>query len=936
MPSLLSRILRPLLAWSALLALIAAGVGAASAGVARAAPASVGAAQTAADATCRPVDTVVLIDQSDSMRLVNDQDGKRFDAAQTIVDYLGNHAIWLCRDQTVTHRVAVIGFGDYPVQTPGSGVDNPYQEDVETYLTSQNVPPAHDFQAWREDRLTIRAPIDAAKSGQLGATDPYSGLLAARDQLAAWRAEPLDDQPRRQSVIIITDGEPCLFARSCGQVPIYNIDPDMTALEELTDPLDATFPWVGSDNPNSVHISLIAMSQRGGSMQDRFFDGWHAITQSHGGNVYSANDVNTNLNTIVTDILSPVSGSGMQAVACNTDVWVNPYTDNLVLIYAFGLNETDLGQAIINIDTGREQIQVVGGVATSDAVRIQEYIPDGRNEYYVFQPPVPGRYNITYSGADPTNCQSLMDIRAQRKPVVGDVVTPNERSSFPATTPPSEIVAEKFRVELFETAAAGERRPLVEFPDYPIAVTASVGGPGGHSREYVFQKVEDGVYESTELIQSPAVGEYNWALRATVETPNPAEPEIVVLEADGRFTATEVTPFGFAITRPAAGQTLPLNDVDGPRQSPIAIPVAIELRDAAGAPADIDTYLTDEAGLFTASLLRGDDVVESVPLTRVPGSASEFAGELTNSQAGQIVAAGDYTIEVTADWTPQRYNALLHAPTTASEAVAIRQFEVTPLDLMITSPLSATLHQANWWASAQGKLQPYEFHMQIINAVSGETMALPDVLADPEATFEAAVVPPSGDASFFTLEPLDNGQLRAAGAGLDVAEAGAYQVKIDTAAIPLQDGFAWAAPERTIDFSRQDTTWTNPLTWRVILGTIIGLLALIIGYLIYLAIGGPTGKLSVVEYRRGQPVPVDGGGPWSLRGNPRTIKIRNDWLKQNQIKVMKVKKTKPTDDEAARAVHVRALDAKGGLVYEGTLNAGESDAFIEGDIHYEV
>lgn len=894
------------------------------------------AAQTT-DSACHPLDVVVLIDQSDSMRQVNDQNGKRFDAAQTIVDYLGNHAVWLCRDQDVTHRVAVIGFGDDPAQSRDTGIDNPYVDDIEIYLPNQIVPPNNDFQAWRTDRLIIKQPIENAKNGALGATDPHSGLLAARDQFAAWQAAPLGELPRRRAVVVVTDGEPCLFSRDCGQATFYNIGPDMVALQALTNPLDGTFPWLGSDNEESVHISLIAMSQRGSNLQQSFFDGWRGITTAHGGNVYSANADNTNMNTIVTDILSPIGGSGVEPVACNTDVWVNPYTDNLVLIYSFGLvADGQAGRAIISIDTGDEVLQVTGGVPTSDAIKVREYIPDGRNEYYVFQPPLPGRYNISYAGADAANCQSLMDIRVQRKSVTGAVITPSDTSSYPATTPPSDIVGEPFRVEVYEAVGEdGQQQPLVEFADYPIDVTATVSGPGGDQKEYSFHKVADGVYESTELIQSPAVGGYDWTLRATVATPNPDEPEIVVLEADGRFSATEVTPFGFAITQPADGLRQALNTVQGTRQLPLPIPVTIQLIDAAGNPADIDTYLTDTSGLFTAALIQGDDVIETVPLTRVPGSAGEFAGQLTNSASGAVVAAGDYTIEVQAAWSPDNYNPLIHAPSVATAAVGLSQYDVTPLDLMITSPVSATLHIDNWWASARGELQPYEFDMQIINAVTGETLALPDVLADATATYQAAVVPPSGNAVPFTLEPLSNEnfqRLSASAAGLGVDEAGNYDVKIDTAAIPLQDGYAWAEPEKTIAFSRADTLWTNPTTWRVILGAIATLLALILLYIAYLIFGGPSGKLSVVEYKGRTP---DVHGEWSLHGTPRTNRIRSDWLKTQEVKMIKAKKARPSADGATRAIAVKAVDEKGGTVYEGTLHPGESVPFIVGDLKYE-
>lgn len=883
------------------------------------------------DTTCHAVDVVVLVDQSDSMRQVNDQNGERFQAAQTIAEQLANHSLWLCRDQNIKHRISVIGFGDDPAQTHGSGVDNPYTDDVAAYIDNLVVPQTDDFRKWEEELTTnIQAALATVAGDQLGATDHYAALLAARDQLAGWRAAPLGDQTRRQAVIIITDGEPCLFARGCGTVPIYNINPDMAALEELTAPLDATFPWLGADNPESVHISLIALSQRSGSLQDSFFNGWRRITQSHGGDVFNANALNTNLNIIAADIINPVGGSGMVPVPCNEAIWVYPYTDNLAIIYAAGTGAPGaVSQAIITIDSGDGQLQVMGGQAVQGNVPVTEYVRQGRNEYYIFQPPQPGRYTITYAGADPANCSTLMDIRATRKSVVAEVTVPAAGASFPAITPPSDIVGRPFRLEVFEALGQdGERVPLVEFEDYPIAVTAAVTGPQGHAKTYTFVKVEDGVYESTELIQSPAVGAYDWTLRATVQTLNPDNPELVVLEDGGRFNATEVVPFGFAIAQPADGVLLPLNSVSGPAQTPRPIAVVAELVDVAGQPIDIDDYLTDDSGIFTASLRQGDDIIETVPLTRAPGSTTQFSGQLTNSAAGGVVPAGDYTVEVNAAWTSDNYNSLTHAPANDRAAVAISQFEIAPVDLRITGPDTITVHAASWLDALRGKLQPVDFHVEVVHAVTGEVLELQDVLRDPQGQFQAQIVPPSGNAIPVPLTVVDNANFHhlaaqgaATGEGQD--EAGDYAIRLDTTTIPLSDRFAWATSEVRQPFTRRDTLATNPTAYRVGAGALAALLLALLALGVYLATGGPVGSIALYDLDSRREIPLRG-----LRSSPRVNTIKHRELTDRGVKYIKVRRG-GKDDDGLAIVRATARGQEGEDYLDGTeLTDGVNAGFL--------
>ena len=445
-------------------------------------------------------------------------------------------------------------------------------------------------------------------------------------------------------------------------------------------------------------------------------------------------------------------------------------------------------------------------------------------------------------------------------------------------------------------------------------------------RIYTFQKIEDGVYESTEKIQSPVVGDYTWSLRATVQTLNPDQPEMVILEDEGRFSATEVIPFGFTMTRPADGTTLPLNTVNGPSQVPEPIAVAVDLVDSSGAPTDVENYLIDVAGLFTAFLVKGDQVIETVPLTRTPGSASEFSGVLTNSTGSGVVAPGDYSIRVDAAWSPERYDPLLHTPANDQAAVAISQYEVIPLDLRIAGPDQTTVHVDNWLGAFRGQVRPVDFTIEVVNAVTQEGLDLQEVLRDPEGTYQAALVPPSGNPIVVPLTVLSNEnfqRLEATGGAIEVDEAGQYAIKLDTSGIALNDRYAWAGSEVSVPFTREDTTFTNPTTWRLIIGAAAALLALLLGWIIYRLTGGPTGHIALYDMSSRREIPLRG-----LRSSPRINTIKSNELTERGVKYVKVKRG-AKDEDGRRTVIVSALGAEGDSYLDGdTLTDGVNEAFL--------
>ncbi|MBK7177293.1 MAG: hypothetical protein IPH82_08910 [Chloroflexi bacterium] len=114
------------------------------------------------------------IDQSESMggsatASANDADGQRFDAAVTIADYLANHSAWLCAEEGIQHRIAVVGFGDLAASAQ-NGPDNPYEQDTKIYLPPTVIPLDEAMvktqeeltEAWNNRRQDIEARSERA------------------------------------------------------------------------------------------------------------------------------------------------------------------------------------------------------------------------------------------------------------------------------------------------------------------------------------------------------------------------------------------------------------------------------------------------------------------------------------------------------------------------------------------------------------------------------------------------------------------------------------------------------------------------------------------------------------------------------------------------------------------------------------------------------
>ena len=912
---------------------------------------------------CNGLDLVVLIDQSQSM-LYNDRRDARFEATRLIIDFLGNHAVWLCYGQDVQHRLAVVGFGDKSEYNPG-GLSQPnnYEEDVITYIEPTIIPETDNFEAWKQQRANLKTELNNYRQTDdiLGATDHQSALLKALDILRGWQSEPLSGADRRKLVVLITDGGPCQRSDGCGYDGSgYSYGPAMAELVDFMDAQGSNYPWTGN-NPESIFVSMIAMtdSRENYRLNTTIQNNWNAIVANRG-QVFAANALNTDLSTGVSNILSPLIGSTLEKITCDQEIWVQPYLDDLLIFYVFAQgavdgNLDDVG-ATIRITRGDEVVEVRDGKTNAASNFIQEYSQDGGNEFYVLSPSLPGQYTVQAQGIG-NLCQDV-DIRLQRNSITAHLVTPGQTAYFPEILQPPfyrEGVSQRFELDIRargENDANAEGVPLVEYPNFPLDMKVHIASDDGtHTQDMGFllkDSATPGIYISQDYIQTPVPGRYQWKIEATAPS---VRPDIQVVELfrdqdqlQGYFIVGKVTRFAFAVTSPQVGDTIALNTTQGTRQIPVDIPISLRLTDPDGNDIPAASVLDNTQQVFEASLSSDTgQLIDTVQLSLKPGTSNEFYGIFTNNINGAPVSPGRYVVEVRSLWDTYDYNPNKVAPVLDYASVNIQQYAITPVDVVIYPPPSPSrIHPRflasinDTWALFRGVPRPFNYEIEVVNALTQEPLDLSLVLQDTDQAFTGKVVSPSDRAlTGQLLAALDMQPQRLIGsAGSDVDEAGEYEIALELADLPLQDAYAWSRAEASATFDRDDELMTSPTFARAIIGGAAVLLAAFLIWLIYTLTGGPAGQISIVRRKpKGNYETV--AGPWQLSYVPRRNRIQKSKLEELGVKRLVVRKTKSLEEGVKYAVSIEAFDTSDQPLFSGTLHSGMAESFIEaGDIMY--
>lgn len=812
---------------------------------------------------CHPLDLVILLDESESMYLNNDEKGRRFDAAGAIIEYLGNHAVFLCREEGIQHRVSIVGFGDRANQAV-DGADNPYQEDTKIYLDSVTIPELpiinkdmkESTQIWDPQRTIITDLIKNMGGDNLGATDHRSAFLAANDILTQWKNEPLEsDEIRRQGVLMLTDGGSCVQNRGCYRPYINDHAAElgpaardlMSELEDLTLNTGDKFPFFGFSDPDSVYIATVFLSDDLDRHSFGTSDQWRTVATGHGGNIYPVTST-TSLVATINDALDPVAGTGREPVECGEPVWIKPYEDNVIIFSAYPLVEDPSEQVTVLIDN---EYAIRGGVIVSGNLSAENisYNPYRGNESYVFNSPVPGSYQV-YVG-DAANCTDALSVKVDSAPISSTMTKPGDNVVFPTVVnPPHYSNALNSTFELMVDDKNGQ--PLQEIDEYPLVVEATVKN-GDYEQVYELTPVigENGRYESP-TIETPITGNYSWELKATVRHPNPDEDDIEIFRDNGRFSASPVDLLAFAIDTPLDGLSVPINRVDGISQIPETLAVAVVVTDADGNDIDVTSILEDWSSLFEAHLGDGTNVLETTPL-KFDIASNLFVGQFSNGSIDNLHSSGSHIINVEADWGgKENYDELSYAPALGEASITIEQYEIKPLQLALTPPEEVLLHKndpnpLNMLLKQNG-LETFSVAASVLDPLTGETQFLNEVLADLDA-FEVVVQAPSGVTQTIKLAESDNvaEQLLVGNGGEVLDESGTYKLSMRVDKGLLVEEYAWAETSYEAEFTRADTLYTNPTTWTGVQAVLLLIAFILLFIFVRSVTGGPTGSLVISD-----------------------------------------------------------------------------------------
>ena len=525
---------------------------------------------------CNGVDVVFLIDQSKSMRQ-NDQNLLRGVAVKTAIDILGDNAVYFCNG--VQHRISVIGFG--------GGNSNPTL-DTRTYLASTTISPTLEtLQAWKEKRQGLKASIPI--TDDLGATDHATALEAAADVLQKWSSQPLGNEKRIRMVVLVTDGGPCVKvdenSKCVWDTTEYGSKNGyLDRLKQLTEQSGSLFPWKGDGNPASVYLWMIAFRDATSITgynylaDEALLSTWQTIAEGHGGKLLimprntDPRMANTQLTSLVANVLDPVLGSRLVPWDCQQPIWIDPYVSDVAIIHIFrrGSNPgVPLDQVKIRIraivDNQESDVYENGG-STPGKKKVDDYTKDGPNERYVFYFPPPGKYVVEVEGAEA--CRDL-DVRIGENGVRSELLAPAPSVVFPAIDEApyyDKMAPGFFSFRFSQQQKDGKVTPLQEMDNYPLNLKVIVRAKDANGQDVIdeyplVKPITDslaGVYEARDrvtrepvYIRTPYEGTYSWELVGTTSNPrafdssSPITTPIVVIREQGNLKVAAVEKFGF-------------------------------------------------------------------------------------------------------------------------------------------------------------------------------------------------------------------------------------------------------------------------------------------------------------------------------------------------------------------------------------------------------
>ena len=861
------------------------------------------------DPECWPLDVVVLIDQSTSMWEAsaggNDLQGYRFLATKEILNLLISNRRAQCTE--AVHRFGVIVFSHY--------------SKTAVSLVPVDILPKDERTVWSQSIVQAIDGISEYKPKPDG-TEPKLAFDGADEMLVGAKKlpTPVGYGPRRQVVILLTDGNP--IGRKADALVSY--------MRTLSQSL-STSNWA---NKRSIWIvALNATEYLSKTLDDKttMRQVWSDIATTHNGRLLGADSKdNYSEQTIpaaLGEIIDAEFGQPGVKIQCG-DFYVDPYLQSVRFVFSKNLKYQDQPVILQKRNDATKDLlyeyrngeaQVVDATF-SMTLRAGTYRRDSIIEEYTVDFPVPGLWRFDVDGLKPGEC--LLGVDARQTSKVAEV--------YLAQPQPTRVIAQNEVAPYYDTEVplpfqvqlkAADGTVLPPLSDYPLTLKANLGLPDGGSKlpdgsvipEYTFTQPSKGLWQSESPILAPAAGTYNLTVVGT-SVHGVSLTLYPVFTTKLSYDVKKLGRLRFEIQSPTAGQSLPCNTVQDLKSVGNPIPITIKLLDPTGQPADAGFYLTSTlTQSFEATFLdAGKNPLDVISLAPAARGGGVFEGTLLGNQPA-VVGCGSVSAQV---MFKGGVTETLYVLPLRTQTVTFNRPQSEGVLIAVTAPITGQrflLHPNFWAAQNADSVDPVKLAFALTDLAGKSMLPIDAAKSTPEALYTARLLAPDGASEALTLT-LNGGTFSASG-GLTLTQEGIYTFEIATNHDAFKDGYISGNKiPVTVSFERYDTLFTKPETFRTVAISSAALMAFLIGLAIYLLTGTPGGMIEITEFGRPQNTLA---GPFALRGG-RFPTIKGRGLPGLGIKHIKTKKAKSSEG-GFRAAQVVITGINGQPMFESIL-----------------
>lgn len=439
----------------------------------------------------RRLEIVFLVDQSGSMggtatRAATDPDGVRYEAVRYSLDWLGNfRAQQAMLGNPLDIRISIVYFGDTAERMPFSG-----QGDKANYWVSLTPKSLDD---WANQRETVTQASSAAAFAKtfgktdLGNTNFRDAFQLAIENFNLLPAGNLPAQDRLQSIVLLTDGDPCAPNRLDWYDTTCRTTSDkVTHMQNLQADIRSGF----SGSNQLVYAFGIVQTD---AYWDNYAGEWNSITAGRARKLSGFDQVGMNFNHVLIElvksllsderndevqlgisVLEPASTvAGLRTV----EHYISPFQERMTI----SLFKSKPDTFLYLVDPSGKQLQAKDVESVS-----------GENttlEIWQVKNPAPGTWKFGASMYDAAQSRQVSDPNAS---ISIDLV----RAQFSVEVDSVTQMYQPVTVTVYVKDTDGERVPSYSDQSFELAGTVDIVPPSGadYARQIELSRTDRGIY----------------------------------------------------------------------------------------------------------------------------------------------------------------------------------------------------------------------------------------------------------------------------------------------------------------------------------------------------------------------------------------------------------------------------------------------------------